>query len=211
MPESVRAGRAPRPGTKVRSEWEILSDQIRHCQLCPLGRTRTHAVVYRGSLAPRVVFVGEAPGREEDRLGIPFVGRSGRWLDASIERLGLAANEFGILNVLKCRPPDNRFDPKAARTCRPYLDRQLALLRPALLVPLGRTALRTLVPEAPPILESAGHPFPSSDERPIFPLLHPAAALRSRRWKQRWDRDIVALGAWLAVDSEKNHTVRRSR
>ncbi len=154
-------------------------------------------MVYRGGLSPRVVFVGEAPGAAEDRTGLPFVGRSGRKLDAAIERLGLASDEFGVLNLLKCRPPENRFDPRAAATCRPFLDRQLAFLRPSLLVSLGAHALRALDPRAPPILRAAGVPR-TGGPVPVFPLLHPAAALRSRRWAERWDRDLVELGAWLA-------------
>lgn len=208
---AARARPAWRRASPSYSEWESLSSEIRRCQLCPLGRTRTHAVVYRGGLSPRIVFVGEAPGREEDLRGIPFVGRSGRRLDAAIACLGLGEKEFGVLNVLKCRPPHNRFNAAAARTCRPYLDRQLDLLRPQVLVPLGRTALRAIAPNAPPVLKAAGRPLRSSDGRILFPLLHPAAALRSRRWAERWDRDIAALHDWLAAGSEKNHTVGRSR
>ena len=176
--------------------WEHLSQEIRECTRCRLHATRTQAVVYRGGLAPRVVFIGEAPGADEDRTGLPFVGRSGRKLDAAIAAVGLAPAEHGVLNLLKCRPPGNRFDPDAARTCRPYLDRQLAFLRPRVLVPLGARALRALDPDAPPILVAAGTPRIGRSP-PIFPLLHPAAALRSRRWSERWDRDVVALGQWL--------------
>jgi uracil-DNA glycosylase len=154
-------------------------------------------VVYRGSLSPRVLFVGEAPGAEEDRTGVPFVGRSGRLLDAAIARLPLPGDAYGVLNVLKCRPPMNRFDRSAARTCRPYLDRQIAWLRPALIVTLGSTALRSLDPGAPPVLAAAGRPR-SSAVATIFPLIHPAAAMRSRRLSERWSADVAALGAWLA-------------
>ena len=194
------AGRTVRPRrvpTSSHATWDALSREIRRCQLCPLGRTRTHAVVYRGSLAPRVVFVGEAPGAEEDRTGIPFVGRSGTRLDAAIRRLGLGPTEYGVLNVLKCRPPGNRFDPRAARTCRPYLDRQLAYLRPEVLVPLGAVALRAVAPDAPAVLSAAGRPWTTGPVA-VFPLLHPAATLRSRRWAERWDGDVAALGAWLS-------------
>jgi uracil-DNA glycosylase len=179
-----------------RHEFERLSEQIRRCTLCPLAQERTHAVVYRGSLAPRLVFVGEAPGAEEDRLGVPFVGRSGRLLDGAIESLGPRLGEFGVLNVLKCRPPGNRFDPRAARTCRPYLDRQLRLLGPRALVPLGNHALGTLDPTAPPILTAAGAPREAGVGW-LFPLIHPAAALRSRRLRERWEHDVRALGSWL--------------
>ncbi len=179
------------------AELERLAEEIRACRRCPLGSSREHAVVYRGSSTPSIVFVGEAPGAAEDRAGVPFVGRAGRQLDAALARLGLGSAEFGVLNVLKCRPPGNRFDPAAARTCRPYLDRQLALLRPRLLVPLGAKALAALVPDAPPILQCAGAPR-LGPLGPVFPLVHPAAALRSRRLKERWESDVAALRRWLA-------------
>ena len=202
-PPAARFPRGRRTSPKVRADWERLSKEIRACRRCPLGRQRTHAVVYRGSLTPRVVFVGEAPGAEEDRQGIPFVGRSGRRLDAAIRTLGLGAREYGVLNVLKCRPPANRFDRKAARTCRPFLDRQLSLLRPALLVTLGAHALRAIDPDAPPVLTAAGRLRAGADP-PLFPLIHPAAALRSRRWSDRWDRDLAALGEWLRTEPGTN-------
>jgi uracil-DNA glycosylase len=192
-----RRSAPPRRPSARREALETLAAEIRSCQLCALGRTRQHAVVYRGSDRPRVVFVGEAPGRAEDLAGVPFVGRSGQLLDRGIERLGPALGAYGVLNVLKCRPPDNRFDVRAARTCRPYLDRQLALLRPRLLVPLGARALAALDPEAPAILGAAG----TARRGPtgwLFPLLHPAAALRSRARAERWAHDLDALGAWLA-------------
>jgi len=153
-------------------------------------------VVYRGGIAPRLVFVGEAPGAEEDRQGRPFVGRSGRILDAAIADLGLEEADVGILNVLKCRPPQNRFDPAAARTCRPYLDRQLELLRPRVVIPLGASALKALDPAAPPVLRAAGT-FRGGREPPLFPLVHPAASLRSARLRARWQADLAALSAWL--------------
>ena len=194
-------GRARRRGAaQRRAAFARLTEEIRGCTLCPLARGRQHAVVYRGSLTPRVVFVGEAPGAAEDRAGVPFVGRSGRLLDAAIAQLPPELGAFGVLNVLKCRPPQNRFDPKAARTCRPYLDRQLALLAPRLLVPLGSRALRALDPDAPPILKAAGASRTGSVGT-LFPLLHPAAALRSRRWRERWEADVAALGRWLSSDA----------
>jgi len=173
-----------------------LSEEIRACRRCPLGSSRTNAVVYRGGLSPQVVFVGEAPGAAEDREGVPFVGRSGRILDGAIGSLGLPDGSVGVLNVLKCRPPENRFDRAAAETCRPYLDRQLALLRPRALVSLGASALRVLDPQAPPILTAAGAPR-ESRWGPLFPLVHPAASLRSTRLRERWMTDVGALGRWI--------------
>ncbi len=199
-PRASRTAPAARPlrvvKPTVRKAWERLSDEIRACRNCPLGATRTNAVVYRGSLVPRVVFVGEAPGAEEDRTGRPFAGRSGRELDRAVAALGLSDDEFGVLNVLKCRPPGNRFDPRAARTCRPYLDRQLDLLRPEVVVTLGARALAAIDPTALPMLSAAGRPR-TQGGTPHFPLIHPAAALRSRRMRERWERDVRALGRWL--------------
>jgi DNA polymerase len=184
----------------VQEAWERLSEEIRACRKCPLGATRTNAVVYRGGLVPRVVFIGEAPGAEEDRTGRPFVGRSGRELDRAVAALGLSEDEFGVLNVLKCRPPKNRFDRSAARTCRPYLDRQLDLLRPEVVVTLGARALAAIDPTALPMLSAAGRPR-AREGTPHFPLIHPAAALRSRRMRERWERDLRALGRWLGERS----------
>jgi uracil-DNA glycosylase len=197
LKRSKTASRRPRtaPSDPARA-FERLSAEIRACRRCPLGATRRHAVIYRGGPRPTVVFVGEAPGAEEDRIGLPFVGRSGRLLDETLARLPLTPAEIGILNVVKCRPPQNRFDAAAARACRPYLDRQLELLRPTLLVPLGRHALRALDPSAPPILRSAGASR-TTVRGTLFPLLHPAAALRSRRFRERWEHDAERLAAWL--------------
>jgi len=197
-----------RPAIDARSfdfppEWETLTKEIQRCERCPLHRTRTHVVVYRGGPRPRVLFVGEAPGAEEDRTGLPFVGRSGARLDEAIARIGLAAREFGVLNLLKCRPPANRFDPRAAPTCRPFLDRQLAILRPTLIVTLGAHALAALDPRAPRVLRAAGRVRDLGEFR-LFPLLHPAATLRATRHRVRWDRDVGRLRRMLAAPTGPN-------
>ena len=178
--------------------WARLVTEASGCTLCPLHQHRTHAVVYRGGDRPRILFIGEAPGVEEDKLGLPFVGRSGRRLDEAIDRLRIGPSEFGIVNLLKCRPPDNRFDRAAARVCRPYLERQLDLLAPERIVTLGAHALRALDPEAPPVTEAAGHPR-STTRGPIFPLLHPAAALHAPAFRARWYTDLDALDRWLSA------------
>ena len=206
MPEPV----APSPPTRAdaagavpdarRIAWEALSNEIRTCRRCALGATRTQAVVYRGSLAPTLVFVGEAPGAEEDRTGLPFAGRAGRRLDAAVERLRLPPGTYGMLNVLKCRPPANRFDPTAARVCRPFLERQLALLRPTVVVPLGAWALRALDPAAPPILRAAGAARPGGPPA-VFPLVHPSA-VRSRALARRWSDDLDLLSVFLTATAK---------
>ena len=193
----TRTPRRPRPGAgpTIPRAWEQLAREIEACRRCPLGATRDHAVVYRGSLAPRIVFIGEAPGAEEDRQGVPFVGRSGRVLDAAVRSLEIEDDRWGVLNLIKCRPPKNRYDSRAARACRPFLDRQLGLLAPELVVTLGAHALHALDPHAPPVLRSAGT-VRESHGRPVFPLLHPAASLRARRWAERWHRDVRSLEKW---------------
>ena len=163
--------------------------------MCPLARGRTYAVAYRGAPRPWLVLVGEAPGAEEDRQGLPFVGRAGRLLDRTIAAVGLGSDDYGIVNVLKCRPAQNRFDPDAAEACRPYLDRQLALLAPSALVTLGARALAALDPGALPMLRSAGVERLRAGT-PLFPMIHPAAAMRSRRWAERWTHDLRAFRRW---------------
>ncbi|MGI0131706.1 MAG: uracil-DNA glycosylase [Thermoplasmata archaeon] len=177
--------------------WAQLVAEVESCRACPLHAHREHVVVYRGAAHPWVVFVGEAPGAEEDRAGRPFVGRAGRRLDAAIDVLALGPEEVGILNLIKCRPPGNRFDRRAATACRPFLDRQLALLGPKLLVPLGAHALQALVPGAPRVTTSAGHLI-EGDGTAIFPLLHPAAAMHAPGYRERWEKDVRTLARTLA-------------
>lgn len=196
MPERATLSARSVRGTADPS-WLPLTAEIRSCALCELHATRTQAVVYRGGPNPRVVFIGEAPGAEEDRTGMPFVGRSGRRLDGAIAEVGLAPPTFGIVNLIKCRPPKNVYSRIAAATCRPYLDRQLALLEPELLVPLGAHALAALDGTAPRITDAAGTPR-SAGGRTLFPMLHPAATFRSRQNLARWERDVASLRAFLA-------------
>lgn len=189
-------GRPTAPGADS-PEWTALIRQIEGCVRCPLHATRDRVVIYRGAPHPRVLFVGEAPGREEDRIGLPFVGAGGRRLDHGIAELGLGAEEWGVLNLLKCRPPENRFDAGAAATCRPHLDAQIALLEPEIFVTLGRHALQSLDPGAPKITEAAGT-IRSCRGRPLVPLLHPAAALHAPQLRARWEDDLRRLGEFLA-------------
>jgi uracil-DNA glycosylase len=177
-------------------EWKKLTHRIERCTWCHLAATRRHAVPYRGGTTPKVLFVGEAPGRDEDRTGVPFAGAAGAVLDRGIATLGLAPEEIGITNVFKCRPPKNRFDAVAARECRPHLEQQLALLEPRIVVTLGAHALTWFDPEAPPVTRSAGT-VRTWRERPLFPMLHPASTFRSGTYARRWKTDLVRLGNQL--------------
>ena len=178
-------------------EWARLAREIAACTRCPLHRTRRQVVIYRGAPRPRVLFVGEAPGAEEDRVGLPFVGRSGRRLDRAIEAIGLREGDFGILNVIKCRPPSNRFSRTANVACRPFLDRQLALLRPEWIVTLGAHALSAFDADAPSVTRCAGT-VRSWGSTPLFPMRHPAAALHAPKYRKRWERDVQRLADHLS-------------
>ncbi len=137
----------------------------------------------------RVLFLGEAPGAQEDRVGRPFVGSSGRSLDAAIASLGLAPDEVGILNLIKCRPPHNRFDRNAWGACRPHLEHQLELLRPDWIVTLGANALRAFLPSARVLTGFSGVPI-LADGRRIYPMLHPAAMMHNPRLRPRWEQEL---------------------
>jgi DNA polymerase len=122
--------------------WPRLVEAMSGCPACPLSLSRTRVVPGVYPQAARILLVGEAPGAEEDAGGLPFVGRSGQLLDTLLAEAGLVRDELAICNVVKCRPPANR-PPRAGevRTCRPWLDRQVELIDPAVVVTLGATAL----------------------------------------------------------------------
>lgn len=166
------------------------------CHRCALARGRHHVVLYRGAKEPWLLFVGEAPGKEEDLTGTPFVGRSGRILDAAALEHGLRPEDWGVTNTVMCRPPANRFDRVAAAACRPWLELKLAHWHPRLIVTLGRHALEAFLPNALPVLSSAGA-LRSWHGTPLYPMLHPAATLHSRVYGDRWRADWARLQGYL--------------
>ena len=188
---------APRSGARTRAEWAQLNREIESCRACPLGSLRTQVVIHRGSLRPRVLFVGEAPGASEDKIGIPFVGAAGHRLDQLISQLGLLESEFAIVNVIKCHPPGNQFSEQAADACRPFLARQVEFLQPIMVVTLGAPALAAFRPDLLPILGSAGRRFRWRGLT-LFPLVHPASAARSGALRRRWEEDGSALARLLS-------------
>ena len=152
----------------------------------------TNLVPGEGSATARVMLVGEAPGASEDRLGRPFVGGAGRLLDRLLEEAGLRREDVFITNVVKARPPGNR-DPKADEVAHhlPWLEAQLEVIEPALLVPLGRHALARFAPDAK-ITQAHGHVL-ERDGRTLFPMFHPAAGLRNPALRQTLHDDARAL------------------
>lgn len=181
---------------------EKIAAEVRVCRKCEIGSTRTHAVPGQGNPQARLVFVGEAPGADEDQQGLAFVGRAGKLLTQIIEAMGLARKEVFIGNILKCRPPGNR-DPKLdeIENCRPYLKRQLELIQPEIIVALGAHAARTLLNcnDAIGKLRGRFHEFTFSEDLPpakLMPTYHPAYLLRNYSYDNRkrvWEDMIKVL------------------
>ncbi|HWE55153.1 MAG TPA: uracil-DNA glycosylase [Acidimicrobiales bacterium] len=152
------------------------------CTLCPLAAGRTNVVFGEGDPAAGLMVVGEGPGRDEDLQGRPFVGRSGQLLDRLLlEEAGLERRQVYIANVVKCRPPNNRDpNPDEIAACRPYLDEQVSLIGPAVVLTLGNFASKTLLATTEGITRLRGrtYPFPGAAGTVVVPTFHPAAALR---------------------------------
>ena len=166
-------------------ELEKLAEQIRKCCKCGLGADRKNAVPGEGNPSARIMFIGEAPGADEDAQGRPFVGRAGQLLEKIIIACGLKRSDVFIGNILKCRPPGNR-DPRPDEiaSCLPYLQRQIEIIQPEIIVALGAHAARTLLDTNKPIgrLRGRFHEYYSSeDAEPIklMPTYHPAYLLRN--------------------------------
>jgi DNA polymerase len=181
---------------------EAIAGEIRACTRCRLHEGRTRAVPGEGHPGTEVVFVGEGPGYHEDQQGRPFVGRAGDLLVKLLASIGWRRDEVFITNVVKCRPPDNRDPaPDEIEACRPYLERQLAVLDPAVVVTLGRHSLGRFMPEAR-ISQAHGtvrpaDPATGARDALAFAMYHPAAALRTPQIERTSYDDIAAVPAAL--------------
>jgi len=167
---------------------------VRACTACPLSATRKNAVPGEGGGRRGIVLVGEAPGAKEDAQGRPFVGQAGKILDALLKRNGVLRQEVFITNVVKCRPPRNRPPkPNELAACRPYLERQLELLGPAVVCPMGNSATRALVDRKANITQMHGKAV-ERGKFVFFPLYHPAATLYNRKLLKGLEDDFSNLG-----------------
>jgi len=175
---------------------ERLYERVRTCDLCPLWTTRTNAVPGEGPLNAEVMFIGEAPGVNEDRQGRPFVGAAGQFLDELFAAAGLKRDGVYICNVLKCRPPGNR-DPQPGEieACRDYLDEQIDILDPLVIVTLGRFSMAKFFPNQA-ISRIHGQPKEVAG-RFYVPMYHPAAALHQGSLRQVMLDDFAKLPALL--------------
>ena len=169
-----------------------IAERIRTCTLCSLYQGTTNPVPGAGDIHADIVFVGEGPGFHEDRQGLPFVGRSGEYLNYLLNLIGMQREQVFITNVVKHRPPDNRDPlPDEISACKPYLDEQLALIDPAVIVTLGRFSMARYFPGGK---ISQIHGQPRYDARcAYYPLFHPAAALRTPALRRDMEADIRRL------------------
>jgi uracil-DNA glycosylase family 4 len=176
---------------------EKVSNEVIACRKCRLCETRKHAVPGEGSKASKIMFIGEAPGEQEDIQGRPFVGSAGKLLTELLTLIGIHREEIYITNIVKCRPPNNRPPRKdEAAACRPYLNRQLALLQPKVVCPMGNSAIHALIESEKPVTELHGIPF-EVGEVTYFPMYHPAAALYTFSLRKVMEEDFRKLRALL--------------
>jgi uracil-DNA glycosylase family 4 len=173
------------------AELEKIAGQVNQCQQCELGSLRTNTVPGEGNPNARIMFIGEAPGADEDAQGRPFVGRAGQLLDKIIGACGLKRSDVFIGNILKCRPPGNR-DPRAEEiiSCLPYLQRQIEIINPEIIVALGAHAAKTLLNTTKPIGELRGqfHEYNAGIGKPPVKLMatyHTAYLLRNYSQENR--------------------------
>lgn len=174
---------------------EQVATEVRGCPKCRLALTRTNAVPGAGAPDADLVLIGEAPGRTEDELGLPFQGMSGRFLNQALAGLGLTRDDVFVTSVNKCRPPGNR-NPRRDEiaACAPYLDRQLALLAPLVVLAMGGTAAARLHPEtagrAVTVADLRGQLHPLAPERALLVTYHPAAAMRFPKQRRPFLEDL---------------------
>ena len=185
-----------------RAELVDLYREVETCTRCPLHRTRTKAVFGAGDADAELMFVGEAPGAEEDRQGLPFVGRAGQLLNQMLGEIGMSREDVFIANVLKSRPPGNRDpQPLEIEACRPYLFEQIRLIEPKVLCTLGNFATKLLSGNPAGITRVRGTPqVHELGGRTVFllPLFHPAAALRTPSVKETLKGDFGLISELLA-------------
>jgi uracil-DNA glycosylase family 4 len=183
---------------------DSLRSRVLSCTACPLSASRTNVVFGEGDPAARVMFVGEGPGEVEDSTGRPFVGPAGQKLDEVLASVGIAREAVYIGNIVKCRPPGNRVPARGEmEACTPYLEAQIALIQPALVVSLGNTATQWLRPDTPGITQSRGTFYSWRGDILLFPMFHPSYLLRYPSRDKGSPKyvtwlDIQKVKAWLA-------------
>jgi uracil-DNA glycosylase family 4 len=188
-----------------------LQAEAENCRNCGLAASRTRVVFGDGNPDADILFVGEAPGLNEDLRGVPFVGAAGKLLSESLGRIGLTRGDVYIANIVKCRPPENR-NPKSEEieSCRPYLLRQIGIIHPRVVCTLGNFAARTLLDKKVAIMKIRGRPF-QVENFFVFPMLHPAAALHQGNLRRAVEEDFQNLRAFLRKNLRPESRPDRAR
>ncbi len=192
-PGELASAQAPVEPQGGESAWRALREQVAACQACDLHRSRTQTVFGVGNPRAEWMIVGEAPGAEEDRRGEPFVGRAGQLLDEMLFALGLNRQRVFIANILKCRPPNNRDPlPEEVQACQPFLRRQIELVRPRIMLAVGRIAAQNLLQTTTSIgrLRGRVHRYGEAGI-PLVVTYHPAYLLRSPTEKRKSWEDLL--------------------
>jgi DNA polymerase len=195
------------PREETEPEEKILSlEEIRaamgDCRRCKLYAGRTHLVFGEGDPNARLMFVGEAPGAEEDQQGVPFVGAAGQLLNNLLSKLGLRREEVYIANLIKSRPPHNRDpEPDEIAACRPFLEQQIKAIRPRVIVILGRIAAHALLGTKEPLTRLRGHWQRYLDLR-VMPTFHPSYLLRAPQERHKTWADMQQVMEYLVADEE---------
>ncbi len=184
--------------SKKEKELKTLENEVLACKKCVLCKKRIQAVVGQGSLKAKIMFVGEAPGAKEDATGIPFCGRSGKFLDELLESVGIDREKVYICNIVKCRPPENR-DPseKEIKACSRFIEKQIELFSPKVICPLGRLSMKFVMDrsglseDVDVIGKIHGHIFKGKNT--IIPFYHPAVALYNPNMREVLKKDFKIL------------------
>jgi uracil-DNA glycosylase family 4 len=180
---------------------EKIAADVRGCPLCKLARTRKNAVPGEGQISAKIMFIGEAPGRSEDEKGKPFVGAAGRILDDLLKKAGIERSQVFITNIVKCRPPNNRVpEEDELIACRPYLDRQIALIKPKVICILGRTAYSSILGGSS-ITANRGKIVERSGQK-YFSTFHPAAVIYNKNLLSTLEADLKKLAAEINKEEE---------
>ena len=180
---------------------EKIAADVRGCPLCKLARTRKNAVPGEGQISAKIMFIGEASGRSEDEKGKPFVGAAGRILDDLLKKAGIERSQVFITNIVKCRPPNNRVpEEDELIACRPYLDRQIALIKPKVICILGRTAYSSILGGSS-ITANRGKIVERSGQK-YFSTFHPAAVIYNKNLLSTLEADLKKLAAEINKEEE---------
>jgi uracil-DNA glycosylase family 4 len=182
---------------------DLLREKLKTWKGCELYKTATQPVLGEGNPKAEIMFIGEAPGQKEDETGRPFVGAAGQFLSELLETIGLKREDVYISNVVKFRPPENRDPtPEEKEQCMPWLMLEIALIKPKIIVPLGRHALGHFFTKLT-ITEGHGKPQRLTDDVTVFPIYHPAAALHNGGLRESLFDDFKALGEFLKQQQAK--------